>query len=264
MSSISPDKVAVTLVEFKFGDPANPSYARYTDNTSNETIGPATFFSTPEIEVKLPPSTGVFKEKELTIALPTDDFATAYGSGGPVSPCWVTVWERISGSVDRRVWYGRVTRAIRNYQGRRQRTLIEVSNLKMRLETAVGLMANHTCHHIFGGRGCRIIINPEVGLVTLITGSVVTITGLSAHVNSYWHRGYIWRNGIQVGIREWISGTSFSLTRRIPSSWLNQQVTVFPGCDRTIEHCRTIWNNEKNFGGIGYAIVARNPLFEKP
>jgi len=262
MSLITPDKHAVSLVEFKYGDPDDPVYARYTDDVKDTPAVNAVFSSAPEMDVKLPPSNGVFKEKELLVTLKTDDFAEMISSGEPVSQVWVRVWEMVTGETTRLVWRGKATRAVRNYQGKRNHTLVEAFNTKSSLDVALGVMATHTCHHIFTKRGCRVVAPPEIGSIATVVDNVITIGGLAAHVNKYWHRGYIWREGIQVGIREWISGTSFTLSRRPPSSWVNEQVTVYPGCDRTIEICRTVWNNEQNFGGIGYAMVNRNPLYE--
>lgn len=264
MSLQTPDKSAFTLVQFKYGDPDLPVYARYTDDTKDHVHLGDNYASTPELDVKLPGYTGVFKEKDCAVALPTDDFAEMLSSGDPTSPVWASVYEVISGDATRLVFYGRVVKAIRNYQGRRHRTLIEAQNFKGQLDVPIGVIATHQCFHIFGKRGCRVQAQPEVGTITAIAGNVATITGLSAHVNNYWHRGYVRYQGIQVSIREWVSGTAFTLVRRPPVSWLNQPVVVFPGCDRTIETCRAIWNNEAQFGGFGYAIVHWNPLFEKP
>lgn len=264
MSLPAPNKSAVSLVEFQYGDPADPVYARYTDDTKDTPFAGNTFFSMPEMETRLPPTNGVFKEKELAVALPTDDFAEMISDGSPVSQVWVRVWEVITGEPTRLVWYGKCSRAIRNFQGRRHKTLVEALNVKSQMDVALGVQANHQCFHIFTKRGCRVVAPPEPGVITVLANNVVTITGLSAHVNSYWHRGYLWYQGIQISIRLWTSGTSFQLVRRPPASWLNAAVVVYPGCDRTIEICRTVWNNEQNFAGIGYAIVNRNPLFERP
>jgi len=260
MNNLS-EKDAVTLVEFRYGDPV--VFVRYTDGTDDF----GSFVSTPEVGVKFPAINGSLKENPVQIALPSDTFSLAIASTIAFPPLFVTIYEKIDEDVST-IYLGRCTRAIRNYQGRRGRVMVEAISVKSRLEVALGIMVNHTCPYIFLGRGCNqapfVPPVPETGTVTVIAGTTVTITGLSTTPPRLWHRGYIERNDLRIGIREWISGTSFLLTRKPPDAWLNQTVTAVQGCDKTIETCRTIWNNESNFGGAGYAMASRDPRFEKP
>ena len=105
----------------------------------------------------------------------------------------------------------------------------------------------------------------ESGAVGSITGHEIVITGLQAHSDGWWNRGFVERDGLQILIREWVSGTTFTLAKIPPADWDGEDLVVTPGCDKTATDCGSAkWKNQNRFGGIGYALPTYNPTFESP
>jgi hypothetical protein len=54
------------------------------------------------------------------------------------------------------------------------------------------------------------------------------------------------------------------LLREIPPpSWIGETITLTPGCDGNLSTCRTVWDNEARFLGLGFSMPTRNPVFEE-
>lgn len=258
------------LVEFRYGDPLAPSFARYTNWTEDIPFGVGLFQATPSMRLVLAANRGLPGDDVSQVVLPKDSFTLALSSGEPFSRVTATISELSasdSGASDARILVsGRVKTATRNYQGLRGVVHVEIQGLKPELEVPLGMVAMPSCQWTFTERGCFV---PKTGLaktgaISAIAAAEVTITGLPAQSGKYWHRGYVERAGVRVGIRDWSSSEPehFVLTREPPSSWLAQAVTVFPGCDRTIDTCRSRWNNEQHFGGFGAAMPDYDPLVQ--
>ncbi len=161
---------------------------------------------------------------------------------------------------------GTVVRAIRNPEGKSKMVRLECLPSKGLLSTAMGIVVQNQCPWIFGQRGCGIDTGPlkESGTIDSIDGKKVTVSGLTTTTTDrYWHRGFVERDGLKIGIREYTTGNEFELIREPPSDW-EAQVGIFtPGCDKYIETCRARWDNESNFGGSGYAIPNVHPIIEQ-
>ena len=269
-------KKALLFVTFSYG--SGPTYVRYTDWDSDvvhPTSG-ATFTSVAAMDVKLPKYTGVFKEGSLGIALPANVFTLLLSSGIPFPEVSVTV-EELTQDVDETVgrlltlFKGIVLRTIQNYQGNPNVVQIEVENIKAQFGVKLGLVATHHCNWGLGSlKGCdpagtaiSLASLVESGTLTTISGSSVIITGLSAVRDRYWHRGYVEYEWLRITIRDWLSGTTFQLTKRPPSTWSGKTVSVTPGCDKTKETC-ALWNNETHFGGAGLGMPSYHPSIETP
>lgn len=260
-------KEAITLVEFTYG---LSSASRYTDYTDEIVFNGQTYLSQPAIEVKWPVNKGTFEEAPCKIALPNDAFALAIASGIAFSPAYVVVRELTRdfiGPASSKVlipFRGRVTRTFKNFQGRDDKILFEALAIKSRLNFPVSIPCNHHCAWTLFGRGCGLAGISNTGTITAINGKEVTIAGLAPQAGKYYQRGYVQRDGLRIPIHNWDTAdpTKFYLSRFPPSTWLAALVGVVPGCDKTIETCRSRWANEANFGGIGYAIPAYHPVFE--
>lgn len=272
MSSLgTPEKDQQIFVEFRYGDPASPTYVRYTDGSMDATFQGVPFTSKIEMSIEnLIAIGGLLDDKDVEISLPmgaADSFEDKVSSGRERGRVYVTIWEQLYGSdlspiQTLTLFRGRVVQATRNPTGRADWIKIAARGAKRMTDIPLGIPAVHQCVWTFGGRGCAKTFTSENGTLATITGRTVTITGLSAHVDRYWNRGFITRAGRDIMIRDWLSGTTFELTEEPPADWAAQTVKVTPGCDKTIETCRAIWSNEANFGGIGYGIPEYHPSFE--
>lgn len=268
-----PEKESFLLVEFMYGDPDDPTYSRYTDWQEDYVGG---FVSTPTMSVKIPENAGTFDERTCDIELTMDDFVDAASNGITHSPIFVTIQEitrALSGgpqATNLVVFKGRVVTSIRNYQGRSNRVLLKALTIKGRLEIPLALSCNHHCPWTLFDRGCQLNRSSFVigGTITAIDGKQITTAtvGVTSKTGKYWHRGYIEFEGRRIGIQNWDASdpTHLFLVRRAPDIWIGPTLNFVPGCDKTIETCRSRWSNEAHFGGVGFAIPPYNPLLENP
>lgn len=264
---------------FTYGDPASPTYSRYTDYPSS-IIGPdgGLYSSRPAIGIKPVNYAGTFGEAPVKIKMDlgaTDSFTDRISSGEPHSPVSVDIWEIVDpapGSLPKQellLFSGDMQTVSRNADGHSGIIEIEVANLKNQLDVPLGIPLLPHCVWTFTKRGCfkSSVGLAETGTLTSLLSTdkqIATITGLSAHTGKYWHRGYVEVDGLRIRIRDWNStaATTFMLGLEPPARWVGGSVTVFPGCDKQLVTCRTRWNNEEHFGGAGFAVPAYHPVVE--
>jgi hypothetical protein len=278
------EKESYQLVTFQYGDPASPLTALYTDWAQAVEGG---YVSVPGMEIDLPPNHGTFQESKLVITLPLegDAFVNRASKVLPHSPIYVRVDDvtkgtRVGDSASVLTFFrGRVVRSIRNKDGKPDLAAFECLTRKARLEAALGLSCNSHCTWGLFGPGCRVAgltQGPHDQLVTLsaATGKVGTITTAvftaptspGGTVTNFWDRGYFTKDGIVVAIRDWkiTDPTQVHCRRTIPPEWVGTTVLVVPGCHKTIEDCRAVWDNEEAAGHFGYAMQDYNPFYEDP
>jgi hypothetical protein len=282
MSSL-PKKQHYYLVEFAYGASAGTGL-RYTNSTSDRTYAGQTYTSLPKLSVEPPSNTGGIDEGTLKIEAPADAHAlfAALVNGEPHSPVFVTLRQVLAplqddGGSDEVLalcvlW--RVAKATKNPSKKRGIVRLEATGAKADMKVSLGLPANYQCAWTLFGNGCDLAVVSDGGTLTTIDATdnkKVTITGVSVTVpgatpGKTFHRGYVERDGLRVEIRDWSSGAStiFHLVRKPPAAWVGQTVTVYAGCDKTIETCRDRWDNEARFQGCGYAIPDYHPHFEAP
>jgi len=276
-----PAKRSWLVISFRYGDPAAPTFARYTDYTRDVVEGMATFNSKPQTAVKIPPFTGGFNEQPLVVELPLDAFTTRISNGEPHSPIDVTVVETmdvpsldLSAAHLDTMFKGRVDRAVRNHKGRRGIVAVYALNWKSRVRAALGIPALNECvWPVYGdGKGCRAIPVAVAGEVTEIVDNRVAIRKpggvdpLDGRPDRFFHRGRIVRDGLSIDVKDWSNSfpenpDHFYLDDFAPQDWLGRAVTVVEGCPRTVAACRAK-GQEARFMGIGIAIPDRNPVLE--
>lgn len=278
------EKESYLLVEFRYGDSFSPQYARYTD-WGQDTAG---YTSTEGLEVETPENVGTFSEKEARVVLPMDAFTTRASDGLPHSPIFLRITEITAGlfpgdaSHQLVLFNGRVERSVRNFEGANNSVAFFALPIKSKLDVPLGLQCLHTCiWSLFRnacGNGRAEASHRIFDQIEAIDGAEITVNALSAlcspvspggNVDRYWERGYVEKDGLQIGIRIWklTDPTVFVLRRRPPSDWLMAgvgSIKFVPGCHKTIQDCRDVWDNEENFNGLGYAMLPYNPLFENP
>lgn len=277
-----PEKEGYLLVELRYGDLASPSYARYTD-WGQDTAGHT---STEGLEVEVPENVGNFEEKETRLVLPIDSFTDEVSNGLPHSPVFLKVTEITAGlfpgdaSHQLVTFNGRVQRAVRNFEGANNSVALFALPVKSQLEVPMGLQCNNTCNWSLFRAACgnkRAEASYRVqGQIAAIDGQEVTVspnaaltspTSPGGNIDRFWERGFLRKDGLQIGIRIWVATdpTVFVLRRRPPNSWLlagGSSIDFIPGCHKTIQDCVAVWDNEENISALGYAMLAYNALFE--
>lgn len=273
-----PEKESFILVQFFHG--ANLlTQERYTD-LDQDFLGHKT---EPRMSLTIPSNEGTFVKRELRIMLPTDTFTTRLSSGVPHSPIFVIVEEVTQGlfpgdqNSQQTLYRGRVVRSIKNFQGRKDKVAIFSLPQKSRLDVAMGLPATHHCAWTLFHGGCGVVqaTFDELGEIDSVDGQEATITtaailALGAADARYWKRGYMEKDGLRVAIRDYDGATDtskFFMARRVPDDWIlagSFSILVVPGCDKTVETCRSRYAAEEFFMGLGFAIPAYQPNFEDP
>lgn len=276
-----PEKDSLALVFFKFGDPADPQFRRYTD-WGQDAVGHT---SVPDMKITLPPNTGSFGGQEAKIELPLNEFTSPIATQSCHSPVYVSIVEYIRpldggpNATQLNFFKGRLQYSKKNYQGRRDTVMLTFLGVKSRLDVKLGLPGNHHCVWNLFGRGCGLIeaTFARSGQIATIVGRTVTITtpntlvtaptSPGGNVDRYWERGYMRYQGLNISIHKWelTNPTVFVLKKTPPPTWLLAGATsirLVPGCHKTIEDCRDVWDNEGQFMGFGYKVPTYNPIFE--
>lgn len=271
------EKESFLLVQFFSG--ANLlTQNRYTD-LDQDFLGHS---SEPRMAVTIPSNEGTFTKRELRIVLPTDTFTSRVSNGVPHSPIFVIIEEVTQGlftgdqNSQQILYRGRVVRTIRNFQGRKDKVAFFALPQKSRLDVAMGLPATHHCGWTLFHGGCGVVQSTFDELVEIdsVDGQEVTITtaaftaaGADAR---FWKRGYLEFEGLRLAIRDYDGSVDTSkafMARRVPADWIlagANSILAVPGCDKTVETCRSRYNAEEFFMGLGFAIPAYQPIFEDP
>lgn len=269
-----PSKDTYLLARFEYGDPDDPDSIAFTNWTSDVPGNPV-YTSEPRMEIKVPENNGTFEQKYLDVSMPLSvSWFNDLVNGEPKAPVFIQAEEitkPIEGgdSSSRRVFFrGQLMRTIQNYQGRSDRSIAKFMSVKSRLDIALGIPANHHCAWTLFGKGCNRGKSGFSNLLTVdtIDGKVLTTTTSPSRTGKFFHRGYIEYQGLRIGIRDWdaSSADTFYLVKTPPQDWIGKTMEFWAGCDKTITTCRARFFNESNFGGMGYAIPAYNPLIENP
>lgn len=126
-----------------------------------------------------------------------------------------------------------------------------------------------SCRHALYAKGCN--VNPESfavpGTISAISGTTVTIPGLSAYPNGRFRGGMIQAPDGVVRFITGHSGDVVTLSRPfqtlIDLFALNGPgvvlVRVFPGCAHNMADCQTVFDNLPNYGGFPW-IPKINPM----
>lgn len=271
------EKESFILVQFFYGTGA-ATQSRYTDSDLpflGHTVEP-------RMALNIPSNEGTFDKRELRIVLPTDPFTTRASSGVPHSPIFVIVEEVTRGlfsgdqNAQKTLYRGRCVRTIKNFQGRANKVAFFCLPQKSRLNVKMGLPANHHCAWTLFKGGCGVIQSSfEITTdIDSVSGNEVTITDATVQAaasgdDRYWKGGYMLKDGLRMAIRDFdgaVDDESFFMARPVPTDWIggSGDILLVPGCDKTVEVCRSRYSAEEFFEGLGYAIPAYQPNIEDP
>lgn len=253
--------------------------AAYTDRDSDTEFEGQNYTSETALEVQLPENNGLLNEAPCNFVLPLlAGFLTDVSAGIPHPPVYVDVVEFIRAdgysSVALRTFSGLVSAVKRNATGRRNFVSMSALPVKARLQTiTLGEPCNHQCINRLGDGRCGVPLvagpNKRTIQISAIDGTQVTVSTAidSGLQDRFYQRGFMRLNGLEIGIQVWRNESNgdkqiFFMNRRPPVSWIRINIELFAGCDKTIETCRSRFNNEERFNGRGYHMPAYHPNFE--
>ena len=165
---------------------------------------------------------------------------------------------------------GQICRMNVNTNGLKNVAKAKIAGVKARMQGALGIQALSTCAWTYGTSPCladavgSAIIGTisEVGTDGVPNRLKVTLSSPPDMQNALWNRGYMTVDGCSILIRKsWNDAAwRFDLREVIPPDWLAATVKITQGCDKQIATCR-LHGQESQFGGFGYNMPSRNPVF---
>lgn len=189
-----------------------------------------------------------------------------YLEEGIFAPITVDIWTCDPTDVDatlHREFHGTLIRLLANPQGHPGLAKIEAANVWHRCKShPLGLSATTRCPWKFGDdHMCKVDVEALIETVTIssVAGKAVTVSSV-ADSSDVWSSGYLRRGDLAIGIKDFDGADTFTLAEPPPSSWAAAvDLQAVPGCNKTIDQCRSRWDNESQFGGFGIAIPAEDP-----
>jgi hypothetical protein len=243
--------------------------ARYTSYSSALTISSISYTSVPEMEIDFDGFLARPEPDRLTIKIPkTYSPADTLSTGRPHAMVRCHVYEVNPEDTTsmRLLMQGVVTGITNDSNGTSGITEITIQDDLVFTDMALGIGCGTTCVWSFGDENdspCGIALAPlkvSAG-ITSISGLVLETSATPATAD-YYLRGRVEKDGVRINIRKAVDGT-LTLVQYPPSSWeVGNTITLVPGCDKQLTTCRTKWDNESQFCGLGLNMPNYNPIFE--
>lgn len=125
------------------------------------------------------------------------------------------------------------------------------------------------CPHALYGPGCLVdkTAHDHVATITNIDGVNVTVSSLLAKPYAGGFIEFEDEDGnLERRFIRSFSGTTLTLNFPLGQDILdsNSQLTIYPGCDHTMETCNTVYANLPNYGGVSPYIPRKNPFDGTP
>jgi uncharacterized phage protein (TIGR02218 family) len=201
----------------------------------------------------------------ITVTAPRD-FAVAdlFRITAPTDVVSLTVYRYHRGDADTAViWMGRVLNV--QWQGAQARLSCEPISISFG-RTGLRRLYQTSCPHVLYGSGCRLnkADFARVCEVDAISGYTLTVDGLDAM--SYAGGFVEWDVGDSNIERRFIrsfSGLVLTLAQPFQGLEVGNSVTVYPGCNHTMQICNDDFDNLVNYGGMPF-IPSKNPFDGTP
>lgn len=256
------------LLDVECGTGDDASVTGYAIWDSDIVIGSSLYVAEPRIKVNLPKIEGSAEETTFVITVPRiGDFAR-YGLGEAAPPMWINIDEVDPADPDtrRRIYRAMVQTASSNPAGRPNLIDLTMAGYKNILgNIALGLRCVENCVWAFGDRQCCLDLSDKTFAATVLAISGLQVElGFESGVSMdppRWTNGVLSYRGLRIRIRG-NSESVFTTSRQAPATWVGLTIAAINGCDKTLGVCRSTWNNEARFGGIGLAMPAYNPVME--
>jgi hypothetical protein len=272
-----PEKESFLLVLFRYGED-QAVQARYTNWDEDF----SSYSSEPRMEVDTIANTGTLEDNEVMVGLPLDNgFVSILTAPTDFSDTFVKITEvtrPLAGgaSTVKVLFNGKVTRVVRNHEGRSNYASIYAVSAKGRLDFPLQPPTTHQCNWQVYKSPCG-----ASQATHQVTAQIDSLDGLEATCSDaslasqagaddrYWHRGFLEKDGLRIYVRDYdgaVSTSIFLLAAVPPTDWIGgtNDILFVAGCDKTIETCRSRFSQEENFSGIGYGMAPYNPNWESP
>lgn len=192
------------------------------------------------------------KPRELTISIiVTHPFVAQYmAAGGPPRSAVLTV-ATLHGTHTRRLWRGEVKHM--ELDGEVARFQVPNATDEQFAVKLPIISASRLCNHALYDRGCAIARSHLFSVtptVLAISGTTISVSSMSGKPSGWATYGDVQRDAD--GERRAIldqTGDVLTLDKPFPTLNIGDALTVFAGCDHTIDTCLEKFGNVPNFGG---------------
>lgn len=202
---------------------------------------------------------GGSSQNDFTVDCPTDlPICDLYRGTPPSETIWLTVRRMHEGEADAPIyWTGNVTNVKRVDAANAQIVGKPITASFKR--TGLRLCWTRECPHFLYDSGCK--VNPAnfktVGSILLLTGNSITLAVDPGKPAAYYQGGFI----------EWQANADGTLERRMIQEHIGnllnifgltdglaigQQISMYPGCDRSPQTCKDKFNNLSNSGDFHF------------
>lgn len=205
------------------------------------------------------------KQDVITVTMPTNKQpATQFISVVPGQPVFLTILRQHStdGATPQvvTIFKGKVRAIAYSQDGFEAKLSVMSLSNSMGVEfprfTYQGL-----CNHFLYDERCQVAQASfeTIGTVSVESGSVLTVPGLSAKADGFFTSGFI--QSSTPDFRLVLSHTGDNITILLPfqNPVLGSIVSVFAGCDHTIATCKSKFNIVENYGGFAF-VPKKNPF----
>jgi len=199
----------------------------------------------------------------ITVTLPTDDVVCARYIGivpGKLMSLEIIRFHR--GDAEAFIlWQGRVKGAKYIRQG----ALCELQGLSTESSYSRTIPRHKyqgLCNHVLYDGGCKIVKTSYqyVGTINVISGNTITVNGLETAKGDGWATGGYIELGSGEDYRMVLDQSGDVLKLMLPfNGSTGQSVTVYAGCDHTLDTCDSKFSNAVNYGGFPF-VPSLNPF----
>lgn len=259
---------ATVLVRLSAGSGVGASF---TNNDRDVTYGGHTYTSVGVLELDLADITGDLGTQETKIKnLPMGDLLISnLASNAPYSAIKVIIYEATMDDTEtatsvRTVFQGLIYQVLPNIF---QDTLdVIAKDYKYYLDITAGVPCTEQCAvAYFGDKNCGKTVLSESIFVASVSGNDLTVATDPTNTTGFiYNKGYVESGSMRIKIKYHSTGRVFQLSKPPPASWVGNSILFVAGCDRRLETCRGVHDNEARFWGLGYSMVDYNALYESP
>lgn len=164
---------------------------------------------------------------------------------------------------------GTVFKTRANYRGKSKLVKVDcVGRKQFWKDVSLGVKATDRCPWFFGDHVCGAVVAATMEEVESIDGTEIVLTALTNDTagsgNGRYTRGYVEFEGLRIMVRSHDFGNKRLVMAKAPPqiegyTWVGETVTIFEGCDKSIEACE-FYGRQAFFGGIGRQMPSYNPL----
>lgn len=134
-----------------------------------------------------------------------------------------------------------------------------------------GLRRNwqRSCPHLLYGQGCKVVkeLYAVNGVIQAVGGIQIQVSAAGTFPNYYFEGGYVaWEDSLGLPVYRSIEehiGAALKLSYTVTDLVLGQAVTLYPGCDHSMQMCKDRYDNLLNYGGTPY-IPQKSPYDGSP